>query len=67
MTHHRIKNQNGKFIYDRKHYEAIKNMLHNGRDECFIEGKRITVKSDFRKDGDRETVVNIEGISDERD
>ena len=51
MKKHILKNQHDKHI-DGK----------DNRDEITLDGKRITVQSDFRKEDERVTVLHIEGI-----
>ena len=62
MKKHILKNQHDKHIDGKDNREEILTMLDRGLDEITIDGKRITVQSDFRKEDERVTVLCIEGI-----
>jgi len=57
---HTIKLKNGKFIYEKRIVEEIINMLHNGMDYTYIDGKKVSVYSDLRNSDGRVTVVEVE-------
>ncbi len=53
------------YIYGREEVEAILGMLNNQKDEILFSGNKITIHSDTRVDGKRETVLKIERVEDE--
>jgi hypothetical protein len=59
---HAIRNQHGNYITEIYIRDEIIDMLEKAKDHCYVDGVKITLDSDFRKDGVRETVVEIEGI-----
>ena len=62
MVTHTIKTVQGKFIEDEEIINEVKSMLHNGLNYTYIQGKKVSVHSDFRKDGERISVIEVEGI-----
>jgi len=48
-----------KYITDVKIIKEIKHMLDHHLDYTFYDGVKIDLVSDFRKNGDRETIVSI--------
>jgi hypothetical protein len=59
---HEIKNQHGKHITEIYIRDEIINALENAKDCCWVDGVKIDIVKDFKTDGVRETIVNIEGI-----
>ena len=59
---HQIINQHGKHIQGDSNLEKIRFMINNGMDKTYVNGKRITVIMDTRKDGERVTKVEVQGL-----
>lgn len=59
---HQIINQHGKHIQGDSNLEKIRFMINNGLDRTYVNGKKITVLMDTRKDKERTTQVHIDGI-----
>lgn len=57
---HTIKNQHGKYIQGEVLLNEIYNLLSGGLDYSYIDGKKISVISDYRKDKERETIIKVE-------
>lgn len=58
---HKIVNQHGTEI-PKRYKTAVKDMFHNGLDEAIIFNHKITVMEDHRKDGERNSKVNVEWL-----
>ena len=59
MTHE-IKTKDGKHITEDRIRDEIKDMLDKGVDYTYIDGMKVSVFRDFKKDDLRETVVEVE-------
>ena len=57
---HTIKNQRGKYIIDKKIREEIIHALDHGLSHAYFKNTKIEIISDFKKDGERGTIVNID-------
>ena len=62
MKNHILKNQYDKYITGKDNKNAIYLMLDQRKDKALIDGRMVEVKSDFRKNDERITVLHIEGI-----
>jgi len=62
MKPHRLLNQNNKIIGCQPEKNIILTELDRGKDSFLVEGKLVSVVSDYRCDEYRETILKIEGI-----
>ncbi len=57
MIHHRIKNQNNKFLIDENIRKEIIDMLNNNLEHCYFEKQKIKLISDITYVNERDTIV----------
>jgi len=62
MAHHTIKTRDGEHIFDQRVRVEIFHMLEKWLDYVVVEGKRYSVYSDYRSDGDRTTIIEVEDV-----
>jgi len=58
---HTIKTKDGLFITDEDIINEIKDMIHNGLDYTYVNGKKVSVYSDKRLHDERVTRIEVEG------
>jgi len=57
---HTIKTKDGLFITEKNIISEIKDMMHNGLDYTYVNGKKVSVYSDLRTHEERITVIRVE-------
>jgi len=57
---HTIKTKNGNYILDDKIEDEVRDMINNGLDYTYIDGKKVSVYSDLRNSEGRITVIEVQ-------